>query len=451
MAAQVPRPSRRPSLLPATAPGCRSRDLPLGEFVGGRRDSRRLRRRRGVAAHGRAVSGAGALTPAGGCRRGVAAWRLRPEEPRASPSWRQGAPAPRGKERRGRGRLGAAADSHRLRGLARRRPQKRRRQRRALKAARSRSRGWLDPRREVRTARWFARRRGRHATAGPTRRGGKGKGGRAPRGPAARPGRRPAAEEGGGGSHRPVRRQGRRLARRAQAGGTTVGSARPASCAAAVTCAGERGLEFGLPGALRLAQMASAPAKRWRGRLQGLSRLLLPRIVAQAHFASLRANDFGFDDEIVRAADHQQMFDIVAPNDHELAMPVEIEGVDDAKPRHARPAAGRRLQPASESEAKNEKDQRRRKQQSNGPGERRSRLLFSEIFSTRACMLGCARKNKDGDLLVTLSTGREQKRILPHVRKCCPSDQGSQVWRATRAGAGRSPHAIMRAFFKLRA
>ena len=45
--------------------------------------------------------------------------------------------------------------------------------------------------------------------------------------------------------------------------------------------------------------------------------------------------DRGFDQHIVRPADHDQMFDIVAPYQHELALPIEIEHIDDGEPRLA--------------------------------------------------------------------------------------------------------------------
>ena len=52
-----------------------------------------------------------------------------------------------------------------------------------------------------------------------------------------------------------------------------------------------------------------------------------------------RAIDLRFKQNIVRAADHDQMFDIVAPNEHELSLPVETEGVDKAQSRLSGPPA----------------------------------------------------------------------------------------------------------------
>ncbi len=73
------------------------------------------------------------------------------------------------------------------------------------------------------------------------------------------------------------------------------------------------------------------------------------------------------------------MLDIVAPNDHQLAVPVEVEGVDDAKPRQPRPAAARRLEPASEGKAENEQDERRREQESDHPDEERQTLILENF------------------------------------------------------------------------
>jgi len=65
----------------------------------------------------------------------------------------------------------------------------------------------------------------------------------------------------------------------------------------------------------------------------------------------LRADDLRFDDDVVGAADHQQMFDIVAAHQNELALTVQGEGVDQAKPRLARPAAARKTQPMAKQRA----------------------------------------------------------------------------------------------------
>jgi hypothetical protein len=53
------------------------------------------------------------------------------------------------------------------------------------------------------------------------------------------------------------------------------------------------------------------------------------------------------EQNVVGPADHDQMFDIVAPDEHELALPVEAECVDQTEPRLAGPSA-RNAQPMSE-------------------------------------------------------------------------------------------------------
>jgi hypothetical protein len=47
-----------------------------------------------------------------------------------------------------------------------------------------------------------------------------------------------------------------------------------------------------------------------------------------------RAHDIGFHDDIGRAADHQQMFDIVAPYQHQSAAAIDGGGVDHGQARH---------------------------------------------------------------------------------------------------------------------
>jgi hypothetical protein len=51
-----------------------------------------------------------------------------------------------------------------------------------------------------------------------------------------------------------------------------------------------------------------------------------------------RAIDLRFDQDVVRAADHDEVFDIVAPDQNELTLSVETERVDEAQPWLARPA-----------------------------------------------------------------------------------------------------------------
>ncbi len=55
------------------------------------------------------------------------------------------------------------------------------------------------------------------------------------------------------------------------------------------------------------------------------------------------------EQNVVRSADHDQMFDIVASDEHQLPLPVEAEGVDQAQPRLTGPSAGN-AQPMSEGQ-----------------------------------------------------------------------------------------------------
>jgi hypothetical protein len=53
------------------------------------------------------------------------------------------------------------------------------------------------------------------------------------------------------------------------------------------------------------------------------------------------ADDLRLDDDVIRAADHHQMLDIVAPHQDELALPIQAERIDQAKARLAGAAAAR--------------------------------------------------------------------------------------------------------------
>ena len=59
------------------------------------------------------------------------------------------------------------------------------------------------------------------------------------------------------------------------------------------------------------------------------------------------AIDLRLEQNVVRPADHDQVFDIVPPDEHELALPVEAECVDQPEPRLSGPSA-RNAQPMSE-------------------------------------------------------------------------------------------------------
>jgi hypothetical protein len=74
-----------------------------------------------------------------------------------------------------------------------------------------------------------------------------------------------------------------------------------------------------------------------RQRRRTAARVLV--IALSRQIARLGSDDRRFDDHVVGAADHQQMFDIIASHDDKLALPIEIEGVDDAQTRLASPRA----------------------------------------------------------------------------------------------------------------
>ncbi|QBR70010.1 hypothetical protein CU048_00505 [Beijerinckiaceae bacterium] len=59
------------------------------------------------------------------------------------------------------------------------------------------------------------------------------------------------------------------------------------------------------------------------------------------------------------------MFDIVASNDHELALPVEVEGIDNAEARLPHPAIARQTKPTPENNPKNQKNQKGGNEESN--------------------------------------------------------------------------------------
>jgi hypothetical protein len=83
------------------------------------------------------------------------------------------------------------------------------------------------------------------------------------------------------------------------------------------------------------------------------------------NLARLGPDDLRFDQNVIGTADHHQMFDIVAPHEHELALPVEVEGIDHAEAWLPRPAAARHMKPAAESQPKNEQNQKSRNEKCN--------------------------------------------------------------------------------------
>ena len=73
-----------------------------------------------------------------------------------------------------------------------------------------------------------------------------------------------------------------------------------------------------------------------------------------------------FDQHVVGSADHHEMFDIIAAHENQLALPVEIEGIDDAEARLTGSPAARHMQPAAECQTENEQNQESRDKKCNG-------------------------------------------------------------------------------------
>ncbi len=76
-------------------------------------------------------------------------------------------------------------------------------------------------------------------------------------------------------------------------------------------------------------------------------------LVAAACFGP---DDLRLDQYVVGAADHDQMFDIVAADDDELPLAIEIEGINNTKPHLSGPSP-RHAEPAPESEPEDEQNE----------------------------------------------------------------------------------------------
>jgi hypothetical protein len=102
----------------------------------------------------------------------------------------------------------------------------------------------------------------------------------------------------------------------------------------------------------------------WRLTLPGARRRRLATLDAHG----LHAHDLPFDQQVIRPADHDQMLDIVAAHQHELAMAVEIESVDDSEARLAC-ATWRRRTNAAAKGAPDINDDEAEKAESNDHGQ----------------------------------------------------------------------------------
>ena len=69
-------------------------------------------------------------------------------------------------------------------------------------------------------------------------------------------------------------------------------------------------------------------------------RLMAAAISGQCRTAQRRQPDVAFDDDVGRAADQQQVLDIVTAHQHQPAVTVDSGGVHDGQPRLAVSAAG---------------------------------------------------------------------------------------------------------------
>jgi hypothetical protein len=88
--------------------------------------------------------------------------------------------------------------------------------------------------------------------------------------------------------------------------------------------------------------------------------------VAHRHKGGLASDNLGLNDQIVGPAQHDQMFDIVATNDHQLSLAIEVKGVHEAQSGltptdltgHAQPPC--EYEPINERKDKNGDDEHQR-------------------------------------------------------------------------------------------
>jgi hypothetical protein len=80
--------------------------------------------------------------------------------------------------------------------------------------------------------------------------------------------------------------------------------------------------------------LAVEPARSIRQGSNSRRRLGAWRPLRQLIPARLGADDIRFDDDVGWSADHQQVFDIVSPHQHEATATVDGCGIDHGEPRH---------------------------------------------------------------------------------------------------------------------
>jgi hypothetical protein len=111
--------------------------------------------------------------------------------------------------------------------------------------------------------------------------------------------------------------------------------------------------------------------RRRRRNLRGFSAARFPE------FAQLGADDLGLDQNVRMLADHDEVFDVVTANKDELALAIEVEGVDDAQ-AGLTCASSRHPQFTAEGQTEHKQDEQRRNQEGNGRGCKHQCFVFKQ-------------------------------------------------------------------------
>ena len=107
-----------------------------------------------------------------------------------------------------------------------------------------------------------------------------------------------------------------------------------------------------------------------------------PVLVARAA-CGLVADDRRFDDHVRRAADHDQVLDVVAPDQNQLALAIEVIGIDDAEAGLTCAPVGCRAQPPAERQAVEQEDHDEQDEDSRHHGSRGQELVVLEKTGQR--------------------------------------------------------------------